>query len=58
MKVFEVVVVRPVDLVGDGVEGGMQPSTARLIAVSRAMAAASSCFRIVALRGIRAGEER
>ena len=58
LKVLEVVVRWPGDWVGDGVEGGMQPSTARLMAVSSAMAAASRCCRIVALQGISAGEER
>ena len=39
-----------------GLEGGRQPSTASWMAVSRAVAAASRCLRMDALRGMRVGE--
>ena len=58
LKVLEQVGRCPSGWGGDGVEGGMQPSTARLMAVSSALAAVSRWCRIVALRGIRVGEER
>ena len=40
-----------------GLEGGRQPSTASWIAVSSAVAAASRCLRMDALRGMRVREK-